>query len=315
MSRLVLSREGADPPPVAAIIDAHHHLWDISQASYPWLQGPLEDPDDRRGIGPLQRNYLIADYLDDTAGEPVIASVHVEAGRPLSDSLRETCWLESLSHDGNIPAALVAKVRLQDPDIGSRLSDQLAHPQVRGVRQMLNWKVALPPDAPHTAERGDLMEDPAWRSGLAKLRGLGLSFDLQVFPCQLRAASELVASEPEISFVLEHGGYMSLRSEDDDALWRDGLQAMSRLANVSVKISDYSTMDPSFDLNGYVEYVRRLIDAFGPSRSMFASNFPTEGRTVSYPDLVYAFSKATSHLSGSEREQVFSSTAARVYRL
>lgn len=315
MSRLVLSRDDGDLPPLPAIIDAHHHLWDISNASYPWLQGPLRDPDDRSGIGPLQKNYLVEDYLNDVAGVPIVGSVHVEAGRPLGDSLEETCWLESQSMGKKIPSAFVANVRLQDPDIRLRLLDQLGHPKVRGVRQLLNWKPTLPPGTPHTAESGDLMDNPAWRAGLAQLRDLGLSFDLQLFPHQLLAASELIAGEPTISFVLEHGGYMSQRSDADDELWKAGIDAISLLPNVSVKISDYATMDPSFNLNGHADYVRSLIDAFGPSRAMFASNFPTEGRTVSYPDLVYAFSRATSYLSGPEREQVFNRTAARTYRL
>ena len=148
MSRLVLSRDDGDLPPLPAIIDAHHHLWDISNASYPWLQGPLRDPDDRSGIGPLQKNYLVEDYLNDVAGVPIVGSVHVEAGRPLGDSLEETCWLESQSMGKKIPSAFVANVRLQDPDIRLRLLDQLGHPKVRGVRQLLNWKPTLPPGTP-----------------------------------------------------------------------------------------------------------------------------------------------------------------------
>ena len=147
------------------------------------------------------------------------------------------------------------------------------------------------------------------------LPGLGLSFDLQVFPHQLQRAAELIASEPEIVFILDHGGYMTLRTDEEDQLWLSGIRAIARHPNVSVKVSDYATVDPTFNLAGYIGFVRTLVDTFGPDRTMFASNFPTEGRIVSYHDLVVAFGLATRNLSSSERTRVFSETAARVYRL
>ena len=66
-------------PVPTRIVDAHHHLWDLSTGRYPWLQGPREDPDDPSGLGGLQKDYLVKDFLDDVAGTPVAASVHVEA--------------------------------------------------------------------------------------------------------------------------------------------------------------------------------------------------------------------------------------------
>ncbi len=61
------------------IIDAHHHLWDLGLDRHPWLKaaagrGGLGD------LGPLQKNYLPADYLRDTRHHNVVANIHVEAG-------------------------------------------------------------------------------------------------------------------------------------------------------------------------------------------------------------------------------------------
>ena len=67
------------------LADSHHHLWDLSANRYPWWQGEPEDPADPSGVGMLQRNYLVADLLADTAGLPLIASVHVEAAHDPAD--------------------------------------------------------------------------------------------------------------------------------------------------------------------------------------------------------------------------------------
>ena len=45
------------------MIDAHHHLWDLSAVSYPWL----EDKSKKRFFGdpaPIQKNYLIQDVIE-----------------------------------------------------------------------------------------------------------------------------------------------------------------------------------------------------------------------------------------------------------
>src|SRR5271154_7112528 len=61
------------------IIDPHHHLWDLSLGRHPWL---VPQPGKEHSLGDLaklRRNYLIEDYLVDSAGQNVVATVHVEA--------------------------------------------------------------------------------------------------------------------------------------------------------------------------------------------------------------------------------------------
>ena len=57
------------------------------------------------------------------------------------------------------------------------------------------------------------------------------------------------------------------------------------------------------------------IDAFGPARTMFESNFPVDRASCSYTVLWNQFKKLTRGFSASERSAMFSGTAARVYRL
>jgi len=64
-------------------------------------------------------------------------------------------------------------------------------------------------------------------------------------------------------------------------------------------------------------YYRYVIEAFGPDRCMFESNFPVDKECVSYRTLWNLFKRIAAQLglSESEKASIFSGTAARAYRL
>jgi len=62
-------------------------------------------------------------------------------------------------------------------------------------------------------------------------------------------------------------------------------------------------------------YVERCIEAFGPGRCMFESNFPPDKQSCGYTELWNAFKHLTTGASADEKKALYSGTAARVYRL
>ena len=64
-------------------------------------------------------------------------------------------------------------------------------------------------------------------------------------------------------------------------------------------------------------YLIHCIEAFGPERCMFESNFPVDKECVSYRTLWNVFKRIAARmgLSESEKTALFSGTAARAYRL
>jgi predicted TIM-barrel fold metal-dependent hydrolase len=292
------------------VVDAHHHLWDLSAGRYPWLQGAPEDPANPSGLGPLQRDYLIGDFIDEIGAVPVVATVHVEAARLPGEAVDETRWVQSCAERGPFPQAQVVAARLQLPDVREQLSAHVESPGVRGVRQMLNWTPGQ-----QVAERPDLMADAPWRRGLACLSEFGLSFDLQVFPHQLEEAASLAGQHPEITFILNHGGYLLPDEPDLRTVWRRGLAILARHDNVVVKVSSYASVDPGVSVDGLRLFVMEILAEFGVHRAMFASNFPVDGRFISYPDLIAAYAGATQGLSETERDAFFYGNATAFYRL
>lgn len=290
------------------IIDAHHHLWDLTENRYPGLQGELEDPNDPFGKGMLQRNYLVADYLHDVSAYGVVSAVHVEAAHDPSDPVRETAWLQSQADRFGFPQAIIAKVNLEDDALEALLDAHLEHPNVRGVRQMLDWQ--------NGAQRpSKLLTDKCWLRGLEKLVERDLSFDLQVVPEQLAEAAEVAAAFPDLQFVLNHGGLHVPFAPRRYETWLDGLRTIARGQNVAVKVSGYDAVDPTWDPDLSRAFIANCVGAFGPDRSMFATNFPVDGRTTNFVSLVARSMEALQHLPAGDIDAYFYRTAARVYRL
>ena len=63
------------------------------------------------------------------------------------------------------------------------------------------------------------------------------------------------------------------------------------------------------------QYIELCIEAFGPDRCMFESNFPPDKQSGGYTELWNAFKRITSGASAAEKRALYSGTAARVYRL
>jgi predicted TIM-barrel fold metal-dependent hydrolase len=98
-------------------------------------------------------------------------------------------------------------------------------------------------------------------------------------------------------------------------VWRRGLGKLARHANVVVKVSSYASVDPGVNVDGLGLFVAEILAEFGIGRAMFASNFPVDGRFVSYPDLIAAYAGATQNLSETERDAFFYGNATTFYRL
>ena len=58
-----------------------------------------------------------------------------------------------------------------------------------------------------------------------------------------------------------------------------------------------------------------MLDAFGPERCMFESNFPVDKFCVDYAVVWGAFEQFASRFTDAEQDQLFAGTARRVYRL
>lgn len=313
------SREAAELPP---LVDSHHHLWDLQQ-HYPWLQENAGELAVHGDDAAIRRDYLVADYLADVGDLPLLASVHVDAGA--ADPIAEARWLQQLADTAaasasghpaqGLPQAIVAGAKLADPDVSGTLDELVTLPNVRGIRDILNWH---PDPALSYIDRSDLITDPQWLAGFAMLEPRGLSFDLQAYPEQLPAAARLAADHPSTAIIVNHAGMPVDRSEPVVDQYLAGLAALAAQDNVLMKISGIGMTDHLWAQAGpgaLAPVVQACIDAFTPARCMFGSNFPVDSLYSTYRELYQAFDILTVEHSPDERADMFGRVAAAAYRI
>jgi predicted TIM-barrel fold metal-dependent hydrolase len=299
-------------PDEIAIIDPHHHLWDLEQNRYPWLQERPLKPRLEGDIEPIARTYGIEDYLADVRNQNVVKSVHVECGWDPNEPVGETAWLQSIADKHGFPHGIVARAELNANDIEKLLTGHAQYKNVRGIRHIICWH--RDPVKSYVS-RPDLLTDPQWRRGFGLLQKFGFSFDLQLYPSQMVDGAELARSHPETLIILDHAGMPVDRDEEGIRIWRRGMRALAAASNVVVKISGLGAFDWHWTIDSFRPFVLETIDIFGVDRCIIASNFPVDKLYRDFDALYAAFYSITDGFSKSDKQMLFHDNAARFYRL
>jgi L-fuconolactonase len=163
--------------------------------------------------------------------------------------------------------------------------------------------------------------DPGWllrpdvQNGLAAVAEAGLVYDLLVKPHQLAAAVEAARRLPGCTFVLDHLGKPPIASGELQP-WADAVRLLASLPNTVCKLSGMVTeADRSWNVEDLKPYADTVLDAFGPERLMFGSDWPVCRLAATYAEVGAAAGELMAKLSPAERREVFAGTAVRTYGL
>jgi L-fuconolactonase len=293
-------------PPAPAILDAHHHVWDLTVRPQPFL-------DSAAALAPLRRSFLLQELAPQAIAVGVTATVVVQTVTEPG----ETPELLTLAATEPLVAAVVGWTDLAAPSIADALVELAALPggqRLAGIRHPL-----LTESDPEWLERADI------RRGLSALAAAGLTFDLVLPPSQLPAAVRAAASLPDLRFVLDHLGNVQVRPQPDPA-WTAAFTALARLPNTACKLSGIfsapapageprSGGDPGRSVAHLRPYLDLALESFGPDRLMFGSDWPVCTLGASYTEVVTAARTLTSTLSGPEQAAILAGTARSVYHI
>ena len=293
-----------------AIIDAHHHLWDLEACNYPWLMARGV----RRFFGdptPIQKNYLVSDLREDAADFQLEASVHIQVGVADGDEVRETEWLQRVAERDGLPNAIVAFCALEREDAPNIIDAHRQSPAVRGIRQIVGRSDA----EDRKTGSGSLPGNPRWRDHLALLGELDLSFDLQLTPPQVAAVAETLAEAPGTRVALCHCGSPWDQTDAGLESWRQGIELLASLPQVYCKVSGLGMFDHDWTTDSIRPIVETCIETFGASRTMFGSNFPVDKLHANYATVWRAYEAIAEDLDTADRDRLFSGTAREFYRI
>lgn len=178
-----------------------------------------------------------------------------------------------------------------------------------------------------------LYRDAKFREGFRHLGKLGLSFDAWVIEPQIGDVIDLANAFPDTRIVLDHvgsppgrGRYQGTHKERFP-VWEASIRELARCPNVYVKIGGLGMALCNFPIyakrtapseeiaSNWRPYVETCIEAFGPRRAMFESNFPADEPGCGYPTLWNAFKRITAGASDAEKAALYTGTACDFYRL
>ena len=316
--------------PGREIVDPHHHFWH---------DGP-----------PRGFPYLLEHLWEATgSGHNVTQTVFIEAGaeyrsdgpdplRPVgeSDFVAELA-ARSAGGDGASVAAIIGHANTSLGENGRPVLE--AHVEAsqglfRGIRHHGSWDAS--PDVPNSRIEPPphLFLSESFQAGIRVLGEMGLSFDVWCYHPQLPEVVELAKACPETPMILNHlGGVIGIgpysdRSEEVFEEWKASYAALAQCPNIYGKLGGlaqgvngrgWETRDlpPTSDeiADQQRPFSLHAIKCLGPDRCMFESNFPVEKESVSYHVLYNAFKKIAADFSEAEKDDLFSGSAMRAYRL
>ena len=316
--------------PQRPIVDPHHHLWD------------------RGG-----QRYMIEEMAADIAsGHNIVATVYVdcrsmyrasgpEAFRPVGE-VEFANGVAAMSASGGYgPAAMCAGI-VSHVDLllgdGARpvLEAEIAagNGRFRGIRHSSAWDAEFEVAGMYAKRPKGILLDATFRKGFACLAPLNLSFDAWLFHPQIGELVDLARAFPDTRIMLDHcGGPVGIgrfvgKREETFALWKASIQQIAKCPNVSVKLGGLAMRLLGYDFHerpqppsseqaaaAWRPYIETCIEAFGPGRAMFESNFPPDKGQCSYQVIFNAFKRIAAPYSETEKTALFSGTAKDFYRL
>ncbi|MGX9357246.1 amidohydrolase family protein [Roseobacteraceae bacterium S113] len=288
------------------MIDAHHHLWDLQAVDYPWLMAEgvprfFGDPTS------IQRNYPLTELRGDAAPLGLRGSVHIQVGA--ADGLAEARWVDAVARaNPDWPMVQVAFCDLTSPDRDAQLDALQALPSVRGIRQI----VGRAPGEDAVTGTNALLSDPHFLRGLQSLAARGLRFDLQLIPELMEETAALLRQVPELPVALCHAGSPHDRTPAGLALWADRLKPLSSQPQIRAKLSGLGMFDHGWGPESFRPIVDEVLAQFGPTRTMWGSNFPVCSLTSDYTRLFTTLRRLVPDV---HHAQVFGATAQDFYDL
>jgi L-fuconolactonase len=314
-------REDALEPDLP-IVDAHHHLWE-------------------RASGRYLLDQLKADL---GAGHNIVKTVFIQCGyayrsdgpEHLKPAGETECVVAIANGDPNICAGIVGYCDFRQTDtVDAALEAHIAagKGRFRGIRQSAGWDPAAIVTTSSIPPRG-ILADPAFRAGLAKLGKYGLSYECSLYFPQLAELAAVARAFPDLAILANHcAGFIGIgpyaeAPADTLKAYQAAVRDLASCPNVVVKLGGQAMTIRGFNWNDEVlppssgqmatawkPIMQTCIDAFGPDRCMFESNFPVDKGMCSYVSVWNAFKRLASDYSASEKAALFHDTAARFYRL
>lgn len=272
-------------------IDAHQHFWHFDPVRDSWITDDMAI---------IRRDFLPADLEPVLKQNGIDGCVAVQA----SQSEEETTFLVRLAQAYDIIKGVVGWVDLQSGQLPERLQHLSQYKEIKGYRHVAQ------------GEPDDFLTRPAVVDGIRQLASFGLTYDILIYPTQLKAALHLVRAVPEVSFVIDHLAKPYIKKKEISR-WSNFMAEIAKNKNVFCKLSGMVTEGDWQDWSkkDFFPYMDVIFESFGPDRIMFGSDWPVCLVAANYTQVKTLVDEYVSDWGDDVRAKVFGGNAISFYKL
>jgi len=274
------------------ILDTHQHFWNYESEKHSWVSD---------NMAVIRRDFLPQDLKPVYEQNGVKGCIAVQADQ----SLDENTFLLSQAKNNKFIKGVIGWVDFQDIHIEETLQYYENEPLIKGYRHVVQAE----------ADPAFLLRKEFLR-GIAKLEGRDLVYEILVFSHQLPAVLEFVKHFPNQQFQIDHIAKPYIKEGYIDA-WALLMKAIANYDNVSCKISGMITEADfkNWKIEELMPYMNVVLEAFGPKRIMYGSDWPVCLVAGSYPQVLNVAKHFSQQLSKEEQDDFFYRNAQIMYNI
>jgi len=273
------------------MVDAHVHFWKYNPIKDAWITDEM---------GLLQRNFFLQDLQPVLHENGVTGIIAVQADQ----SENETDFLLQLSNKSPFIKGIVGWVDLQNKNLEDKLLYWSEYPVIKGFRHIVQ------------AESDGFLRKEAFVNGIKLLKSFDFTYDILIYPNQLKEAIQFVNKYPNQKFILDHCAKPCIRDQKINE-WKIEIKEIAKNENVYCKVSGLVTEAKwnewkTEDLYPYLDVV---FESFGTDRILFGSDWPVMLLSSTYNKWKNLLEKYMLQFSDEEKQKVFDTNAIKFYNL
>ncbi len=273
-------------------IDAHQHFWIFDPIRDRWINDSMKK---------IRRNFLPKDLQPLLQKNGVQGCVVVQSDQTEIENLFQLT--NALQND--FIKGVVGWVDLQSKNIEEKLAHYRYYAKMKGFRHMLQGE-----------QNRALMLKKKFMNGIGFLEKYNFTYDILIFPDQLKYAQKLAATFPHQKFVIDHVAKPYIKDKKLNG-WEQDIKAIAQLPNVYCKISGMVTEADwvQWKPTDFIPYLDVVVEAFGTRRIMYGSDWPVCLLAASYQKMKTIVDAYFEPFTNSEKKNFYGTNAVRFYNL
>jgi len=273
------------------VIDSHQHFWIYDPVRDSWISPEMEK---------IRQNFLPENLKPVLEANGVNGCVAVQADQSKS----ETEFLLQLAEANEFVKGVVGWVDLRADHLYEALEVYSQFEKLKGFRHIVQ------------GEQEGFVLNPDFIKGVGQLVAFDFTYDILIYPTQLKEARAFAKQLPNVKLVLDHLAKPFIKKGEIDT-WAKDIKKLAELPNVSCKVSGMVTEADwySWEYENFKPYLDTVFDAFGPDRLMFGSDWPVCLVAAEYGEMKNLLGKYLSEFSRDEQKKIWGENAVKFYSL